>query len=306
MTLIFLQIIFVGRIGGDYISTIERANLAIENPNFFIFGEPFTVVFALLSQYINISTPKFYLLLTNIIFFYVLSRSKNKFIYLTAYSLFVVPISFGYFRQALSSSFLLLFLVSKDRVSASASALLSIMAHPTALLALVFYSSGQINKKIYFSFTKTPNRIVLPTLIIIILAAILTSETNLIKYIDSYVKNYSSVNMESGGFLYRFCLYSSLFLLLSFFSIHIKKINNFLIIHMIFFLILTFIFSLLIGSTAADRSLVYTIPFLMYCIMNEYENLLSLCISLICCIYFLSWLFFSHHASSNWKYQLFF
>ena len=67
---------------------------------------------------------------------YALASSKDRFIYLISYTLFVIPIAIGYLRQGLAMSLLLLMMMSASRVSMVTSSIISVVAHPASLLPL--------------------------------------------------------------------------------------------------------------------------------------------------------------------------
>ncbi len=291
--LILTQVAIMGRVGGDNDAYIIRGIYALEDPNFFILNEPFTVLFANLSKLSNIPLPNFYAVLTVSLILYALAKSKNKYIFLIAYTIFIIPIGIGYLRQGLSIALMLLLLTSISRLSVFINSALSILAHPSSLIALAAHQGVD---KLYNS------KITYKILMIIfgVVGYIYVSES-----LNHYLKHYTLDNeTQSTGFFYRLIFYVLILVLLSVFKNETETDKKFFTTAWLipFACVFLYLFS---GSTAADRTLIYVIPWILYGVSVNKNKICSIYISTLSVVYFFSWLITSPHAKANWQYNIF-
>jgi hypothetical protein len=288
-----VQVGIMGRVGGDNDSYIERGLYALDDPDFLIVNEPFTVLFAHGSQLLNVPLPNFYAILTTTLMLYALASSRDRFIYLIAYTLFVIPIAIGYLRQGLAMSLLLLMMMSASRVSMVTSSIISVVAHPASLLPLAV---AQAHRQLKNSTALTK--------IILLLGGI-----GLYNYVSDslghYLTHYSlESDVQSSGYWFRLATYIFILTIISINRDEKNKPNTLLRGAWTISLISVVMF-FLSGSTAADRIQIFVVPWILCCIARSRVSSSSIYISIVSVGYLISWLLLSPHAQANWQYNSF-
>ncbi len=293
--LIILQVAFMGRVGGDNDAYVERGLLALDAPEILIINEPFTVLFAFMSEASGFPLPNFYTILMSSILLFALSKSLNRAIYLIAYTIFIVPIGIGYLRQGLAVPLLLLMMLTSKPAGQFCSSIFSVIAHPSAVVSVcLFY--GRKLLSLESKFIK----------IIIIIFGIA-----LIQYVSGsfshYIKHYNINNdIQSSGYLFRLAFYVLVITLISLNrDITIRQNRSTALVQIWALPLLSLILLFLAGSTAADRILILVVPSILYLIMFDVKSSNTKYIVIISVVYLIAWLFLSPHAQANWKYETF-
>jgi hypothetical protein len=283
----------MGRVGGDYEAYETRGKLALTNPEILILNEPVTVFFANLQNITGLPLPSFYFIFTAFIALYSIRKSQNRYIYIYVYTLFIIPVAIGYLRQGLSISFILLLISSNSKISKLLNAAAAVVAHPSAIFPVILFTVFSEKRKIIINF-------------LIILIILLISFIYVGSAIEHYLKSYNlNTNFSSDGFIFRLIGYASCTIIL-FFGRSIEKeydsrYSNMLKIQfLILFISLAIFFSN--GSTAADRVLVYIIPFLIALYSINVNKKINILIILIGIIQFIGWLLLSPNVKANWNY----
>jgi hypothetical protein len=293
--LIILQVAFMGRVGGDNDAYVDRGLFALDAPEILIVNEPFTVLFAYMSEASGLPLPNFYAIVTCGLLLFALSKSSNRAIYLIAYTIFIVPIGIGYLRQGLAVPLLLLMMLTSRPAGQFCSSLFSVIAHPSAIVSVgLFYGHKLL---IHGSII---------TKIILIIFGIV-----LIEYVGGafshYINHYNiNSDIQSSGYLFRLAFYILVITLITLNrNITLSQSRTTILVQIWALPLLSLILFFLAGSTAADRILVLVVPSILYFTMVDEKSSNTKYIVIISVAYLIAWLFLSPHAQANWQYETF-
>ncbi|WP_223880410.1 EpsG family protein [Vibrio nigripulchritudo] len=288
--IILFFVSFRGEVGGDYYDYVERGLYSINNPQYFL-HEPFTLIFAHISNATGVPLPNLYTILIIIVLFFGLGKTSNPLFWPIVFLIFIAPVSIGYLRQALAVAFLIYYFRQEKSKVRYMWAFMSILSHPSSILVIVI---SEVIDRLDF---RSIHRLIL----LLPIFSILFYYGGYLDSINHYITHYGTRGgFNSSGYIFRFLLYISIFIIL------LKYIDIKIRLKLIAMIGLPFlIFILFSVSTATDRIQIYCLPLLMIS-LNKSRLFESVFILYMSIIYFFSWFFLSNFAQHHWKYEFIF